>query len=72
MRPWGFDLAAITVPVQLWHGREDRFVPFGHGRWLAERIPGVEAHLSQTDGHLSLLRRIPEIHDWLLGHLRAS
>jgi pimeloyl-ACP methyl ester carboxylesterase len=32
-------------PVQLWHGAEDRFVPIAHGRWLAERIPGVDARL---------------------------
>jgi pimeloyl-ACP methyl ester carboxylesterase len=43
MNPWGFELDEIHVPVQLWHGAEDRFVPVAHGRWLAERIPGVEA-----------------------------
>src|SRR5215469_4693988 len=29
--PWGFSLADIAVPVLLMHGREDQFVPFGHG-----------------------------------------
>lgn len=72
MRPWGFDPADITIPVQLWHGRADRFVPFDHGRWLAERIPAVEAHLNDTDGHLTLLRRLPEIHTWLLARLRTA
>ena len=24
---WGFDLRDIRVPVKIWHGREDRFVP---------------------------------------------
>lgn len=64
--PWGFDLAEITIPVQLWHGAEDRFVPFQHGEWLARRITGVDAHLTATDGHLTLLSRVPEIHRWLL------
>jgi len=69
-KPWGFDLASISVPVLLLHGREDMFVPFGHGEWLAAHIPGVEARLTDDDGHLTLLQnRIPEVHAWLAGHL---
>jgi pimeloyl-ACP methyl ester carboxylesterase len=69
VRPWGFDPAKIQIPVLLWHGREDKFVPFGHGEWLAGRIPGVEAHLSDDEGHLTLVSRVPEVHDWLLSKL---
>lgn len=69
LHPWGFDLESIRVPVQLWHGRHDRFVPFQHGEWLASKIPGVEAHLTEEDGHLTLLqRRVGEVHAWLLDH----
>ena len=53
-RPWGFDLGAITVPTHLWQGSEDLMVPFAHGQWLAERIPGVTAHLERGEGHLSI------------------
>ena len=66
LNPWGFELSAISVPVLLMHGRQDQFVPFGHGQWLAEHIPGVEARLFDHDGHLTLLtNRIPEVHGWL-------
>jgi pimeloyl-ACP methyl ester carboxylesterase len=70
MSPWGFELESIRVPVQVWHGREDRFVPFPHGQWLAAHVPGAEPHPSDTDGHLTLLvDRFADIRDWLAGHL---
>lgn len=64
---WGFDLATIRVRVQLWHGEHDDSVPYAHGVWLADHIPGVDAKLTAEDGHLTLFaRRIPEVHHWLL------
>jgi pimeloyl-ACP methyl ester carboxylesterase len=54
---WGFDPAAITVPVSIWHGGEDRIVPPSHGEWLAANIPGARLHLLPDEGHLSLWAR---------------
>jgi pimeloyl-ACP methyl ester carboxylesterase len=69
--PWGFELDSITTPVLLHHGREDRFVPFGHGEWLAKQIPGVRAELTDDDGHLTLIpHHLEAIHEWLLEHFR--
>jgi pimeloyl-ACP methyl ester carboxylesterase len=67
--PWGFEPEDIRVPVLLWQGVHDLMVPPAHGRGLAARIPGVEAHIGEDDGHLTLLRhRVPDVHEWLLGH----
>jgi pimeloyl-ACP methyl ester carboxylesterase len=69
VQPWGFELEDIRVPVQVWHGAQDQFVPVAHGRWLAERIPGAEEHIYDEDGHLTLqLARIGDVHAWLLSH----
>jgi pimeloyl-ACP methyl ester carboxylesterase len=67
VRSWGFELSSIAVPVVLWQGRQDLMVPAAHGEWLADHVPGVEAHLSDEDGHLSIeQRRIGDVHAWLL------
>jgi pimeloyl-ACP methyl ester carboxylesterase len=66
VRPWGFDLAALTVPVSVWQGAQDRMVPFAHGAWLAAHIPTARAHLYQDEGHLSLLAQMDRVLDDLL------
>jgi pimeloyl-ACP methyl ester carboxylesterase len=56
LSPWGFDLAALAgVPVAIWHGGQDLFVPPAHGAWLASHIPGATAHLMPEHGHLSIV-----------------
>lgn len=68
--PWGFELEQIRTPVLLLHGRQDRFVPFTHGEWLAHHIPGVEARLLDEDGHLTLTENhLEDVHKWLLERL---
>ncbi len=66
IRPWGFSVADITVPVAVWQGTEDMMVPLAHARWLAATIPGVRTHLVEGEGHLSLLAQRPRILDDLL------
>jgi pimeloyl-ACP methyl ester carboxylesterase len=54
VRPWGFDLASIRVPVHVWQGSADLMVPFAHGQWLASAVPGADVHLLEGEGHLSI------------------
>ena len=54
LSPWGFEVSAITVPVQLWHGKSDAAAPVAHGRWLAEHIPNVEAHFVPGADHADI------------------
>ena len=69
--PWGFDLGAITVPVAIWQGTEDRMVPFAHARWLATHVSGARAHLVDGEGHLSLLVQMGKILDDVLDLAKA-
>ncbi len=54
VRPWGFSVGDIRVPVAIWQGLLDRQTPYAHGEWLASHIPGVHPHLLADEGHLSL------------------
>jgi pimeloyl-ACP methyl ester carboxylesterase len=54
IQDWGFDLGTIEVPVAIWQGDDDRFVPFAHGRWLAENVSGAQPFLRAGEGHLSI------------------
>jgi len=63
VKPWGFELASIAVPVSIWQGAHDKMVPFAHGRWLAAHVPGARVHLDDDEGHLSLVNQLPRILD---------
>jgi pimeloyl-ACP methyl ester carboxylesterase len=69
LRAWGFSLDAITVPVALWQGKQDKMVPFAHGEWMAAHVPGARPRLLEDHGHLSLaVSSFPQILDDLLEH----
>ncbi len=63
--PWGFDVAAISVPVLLVQGGEDRVIPPSHADALLRAIPTAEFWLRPRDGHVSVLDACPVGMDWL-------
>jgi pimeloyl-ACP methyl ester carboxylesterase len=72
-RPWGFDLAAVKVPVLLWHGERDRNAPVACGRYLATAFPDCRATFYAEDAHLSVpLNHQQEIFGALASALAAS
>ena len=60
VKPWGFDLAAITKPVILWQGDDDFMVPREHSNWLAKHIPTAKLNFVPGHGHISLVQSYRE------------
>jgi pyruvate dehydrogenase E2 component (dihydrolipoamide acetyltransferase) len=51
-------IAALTLPVQLIWGRNDRIIPAAHGEALAARLP---VHILDAAGHLPHLEKAGEV-----------
>lgn len=52
-KPWGFDLASVTMETGLWYAGCDETVPEAAGRWLAERLPNSRFVLWPDHGHFT-------------------
>ncbi len=70
--PWGFDPAAVTVPVLLWHGANDNLSPVSHAKWLAERIPSAAVVVQAGAAHFGALDVLPDILRWLTAGQHAA
>jgi len=66
LSPWGFDPAAISIPVLVRYGSADVLVPAVHGEWLAENVPRCIVKVDDV-GHLGAdpEREITESNQWL-------
>jgi pimeloyl-ACP methyl ester carboxylesterase len=61
-QPWGFALEDIQVPVQLWHGKQDRAFSIHLAEQVAKRLPNCKARFVDDAGHYSLpIRHMREI-----------
>lgn len=70
-RPWGFDPAAIRVPVFLWHGEDDTSTPIAMARALAAVIPGCATRFLPGEGHFVVIDHYADILADVLGEARA-
>jgi pimeloyl-ACP methyl ester carboxylesterase len=52
---WGFDLADVSVPVEVWQGKHDLMTPPAHANWLCAHLPNARLRLVETEGHVSLV-----------------
>ncbi|MEO0498882.1 MAG: alpha/beta hydrolase [Pseudomonadota bacterium] len=49
---WGFDIASNRIPIHMWLGDEDIFVPKDMGQYIARTVPQMNAHWITSAGHL--------------------
>lgn len=54
-RPWGFDLAAIRVPLTFVTGTLDSAAPISGASYLAAAIPGARLEPIEGEGHLCII-----------------
>ena len=57
---WGFQLADITMPIELWHGDADKVVPLSHSKYVHEHLPNSQLTVVPGEAHFSLPIRCAE------------
>lgn len=74
VRPWGFNLNGIQVPVLIRYGLSDVLVPPAHGQWLAANVPGCLVKVDGAAGHLGAdpEEEIAENIQWLSAGVRPD
>jgi len=60
LRPWGFAVTEIRVPVTVRYGSQDVMVPAAHGAWLAGHVPAAEVIVDDGAGHLATPETVVE------------
>jgi pimeloyl-ACP methyl ester carboxylesterase len=69
-KPWSFDPGTIVAPVWIHHGEADTLTPIAHARHTAQLIPGAKLVTRPDQGHISLIRKIPDFTTDLVTSLR--
>ena len=56
-RPWGVPLERIQLPIEVWHGGDDRVISPEQARILVRSLARGTEHLVPGEGHFSLFAR---------------
>jgi pimeloyl-ACP methyl ester carboxylesterase len=64
---WGFDVAEVRAPVQLWHGCNDPLVPVEHALQLALQLNECRVFLDPDEGHHFFRSRLRAVLSALAG-----
>ena len=66
VRPWGFRLQDVAIPVEIWQGEADVNAPLQCAEYLRDTIPRAHATTFPGEGHFLILRRWGEILERLI------
>jgi len=61
IRPWGFHLDEIKIPVHLWHGTVDNSTTVAMAHYMANKIPNCKITICEGEGHMLLIPHWEEI-----------
>lgn len=56
LKPWGFNLDNINVPVTIFQGGQDKQAPEMHAKIYAKLIPNANSVFFKDEGHISILQ----------------
>jgi pimeloyl-ACP methyl ester carboxylesterase len=66
LKPWGFDVSAISVPVLLMHAEKDIYNPLAHAKWLAGKVPYAELQTFPDEAFWGLpIHHLNDAFKWL-------
>lgn len=56
LKPWGFNLEEINIPISIWYGALDKQAPKSHAELYAKFIPHAQLKVLDNEGHISILK----------------
>lgn len=63
---WQVDASEVSMPVRIWHGTQDDYVPLIMARSLAAQIPGASFILVEGGGHFMMVDLLSDVLDWCI------